>query len=71
MPRTQPISIVFADPKTLGGAVRLVARLGGYFGRRKDPPPGLEVIWRGQAQLMTLCEGFALGKDSIGSTNYG
>ena len=60
-----------ATPKTLGAAVRLVARLGGHIGRRKDPPPGHEVIWRGQAQLITLCEGFVLSKNSRASINCG
>ena len=63
--------IVLAAPKTLGAAVRLVARLGGYIGRRKDPRPGHEVIWRGQAQLSTLCEGFVLGKASLDPINCG
>ena len=60
-----------AAPKTLGAAVRLVARLGGYIGRRRDPPPGHEVIWRGQAQLSTLCDGFVLGKNSRDPINCG
>ena len=60
-----------AAPKHLGAAVRLVARLGGYIGRRTDLAPGHEVIWRGHAQLMTLCEGFVLGRDSLGLANCG
>jgi len=37
----------------------------------KNPRPGHEVIWRGQAQPITLCEGFVLGKDSRASINCG
>ncbi|MBI4317258.1 MAG: hypothetical protein HY675_02110 [Chloroflexi bacterium] len=40
--------------------MRLVARLGGYLGRAKDPPPGHQVMWHGYATLQLLCEGFAL-----------
>ena len=39
-------------------AIRLV------IGRRTNPPPGHQVIWRGLAQLITRCEGFLLGKAS-------
>ena len=52
-------------PNHLGVAVRLVARLGGDIGRHTDPPPGHQVIWRGLAQLITLCKGFLLGKASL------
>ena len=58
-------------PNHLGVAVRLVARLGGYIGRHTDPPPGHEVIWRGHAQLITLCEGFVLGKNNRSPINCG
>jgi hypothetical protein len=44
----------------LGDAVRLVAHLGGYIGRAKDPPPGHQVMWRGYADLQTLCVGYEL-----------
>ena len=47
-------------PTTVGSAVRLVARLGGYLGRTRDPPPGHELMWRGYAALMLLCQGFSL-----------
>ncbi|WP_291995677.1 IS4 family transposase [Candidatus Accumulibacter sp. ACC003] len=48
------------QPKQLGDAVLLVARLGGYLGRATDPPPGHQIMWHGYAQLQTLCEGFCL-----------
>ena len=47
-------------PDSLGNAVRLVARLGGYIGRAKDPPPGHQIMWQGYSQLQTLCEGYSL-----------
>lgn len=47
-------------PVLLGEAVQLVARLGGYLGRKKDPPPGHQVMWRGYAALQQLCTGYLL-----------
>jgi hypothetical protein len=47
-------------PTRLGDAVRLTARIGGYLGRTRDPPPGHQVMWRGYARLRDWCEGFAL-----------
>ena len=39
-----------APPRNLGEAAFLVARLGGYFKRKRDPL-GAEVMWNGYAQL--------------------
>jgi len=47
-------------PTRLGDAVRLTARLGGYLGRTRDPPPGHQVLWHGYARLQLMCDGFAL-----------
>jgi hypothetical protein len=47
-------------PTTLGEAVRLVARLGGYLGRKNDPPPGHQVMWIGYLQLQMICDGYLL-----------
>jgi hypothetical protein len=47
-------------PANLGNAVRLVAKLGGYLGRKSDPPPGHQLMWQGYAKLRVLCEGYAL-----------
>jgi len=47
-------------PSTLGEAVRLVARIGGYLGRANDPPPGHQLMWRGYSQLRIMCEAFTL-----------
>ena len=51
------------DPPTqLGEAVQLIASLGGYLGRKKDPPPGHQIMWRGYANLQILCDGYLLGR---------
>ena len=47
-------------PLQLGDAVRLVARLGGHLGRRRDPPPGHQLMWYGYSYLQLMCAGFAL-----------
>ena len=47
-------------PVQLGDAVRLVAQIGGYLGRRGDSPPGHQLMWQGYSQLRFMCEGFAL-----------
>jgi hypothetical protein len=47
-------------PSTLSETVRLVARIGGYLGRTKDPEPGHQLMWQGYQQLQLMCEGFAL-----------
>ena len=44
----------------LAEAVRLVARLGGYLGRPKDPPPGHQLLWQGYARLQAMCEAYSL-----------
>ena len=49
-------------PTQLGEAVQLVASLGGYLGRKKDPPPGYQIMWRGYANLQILCDGYLLGR---------
>jgi len=49
-----------APPTNLGEAVRLVARIGGYLGRKNDPPPGHQLMWIGYSQLQLMCEGYSL-----------
>lgn len=36
-----------AQPPTLGQAIHMVAKLGGFRGRNSDGEPGAEVMWRG------------------------
>ena len=45
-------------PFTLGHAIILVAKLGGYLARRSDPPPGAESIWKGMIRLYDRAEGY-------------
>jgi len=48
---------------TVGDAVNLVARLGGYLDRKNDLPPGHQVMWNGYAALQFICLGFMLQED--------
>jgi hypothetical protein len=41
-----------AESPSLGEAVRWLAKLGGDMGRRREGPPGPEVLWRGLRRLV-------------------
>ena len=45
-----------APPMSLGGAILLIARLGGYLNRKSDAPPGHQVIWEGYARLAAVAQ---------------
>ena len=53
---------------SLGEAVLLVARLGGYLNRKNDGPPGHQVVWEGYARMssgaQTLERAARIGDDS-------
>jgi hypothetical protein len=46
--------------RTLGEAVRVLARLGGHQGRAGDGPPGVKVLWRGIQRLHDLVRGYRI-----------
>jgi hypothetical protein len=46
------------SPPTIGEALISIAKLGGYIGRKTDPPPGMISLWRGWQQLMDIIEDF-------------
>jgi hypothetical protein len=47
-------------PASLGEAMQVVARYGGYQARKHDPPPGAQVLWQGLTQLMHASTGAEL-----------
>jgi hypothetical protein len=49
-------------PPTLGEATRLIARLGGFIGRRRDGDPGPVTIWRGLQRLQDIAFAWRLGR---------
>jgi len=48
------------EPPTLGEAMRMVGRIGGHLGRKNDPPPGTQTLWRGLQKLDTATEVYVI-----------
>ena len=48
------------EGSTLQEAVRKIAMLGGYLGRRGDGPPGWLRLWRGYSRMCAQVEGYRL-----------
>lgn len=44
------------EPPTLREAIRLIARLGGFLGRRHDGEPGVKTLWRGLKRFHDVLE---------------
>ena len=44
------------QPDRLAAAIAIVAIFGGYLHRKHDPPPGMEVMWRGHVRLTAQAE---------------
>jgi hypothetical protein len=51
-----------ASVKTIGEAVRVVARLGGHLGRKGDGPPGAKVLWLGLRSLHDAVLGYQIAR---------
>jgi hypothetical protein len=49
-------------PPTLREAVRLIAQLGGFLGRKHDGEPGPQTIWRGLRRLSDLSQGWLVAQ---------
>jgi len=43
-------------------AVLVVAKLGGYLGRKNDEPPGHQLMWYGYVEFRSMTAGYALSK---------
>jgi hypothetical protein len=52
---TQKPALPAGKPLTLRDAVRAMAKLGGFLGRKSDGEPGVKTLWRGYRQLQLLC----------------
>jgi len=57
-----PSQPVPSHPPTLQHAVRLIARLGGYRGRKCDGEPGIKALWCGWRRLQLLVQGYQLAR---------
>jgi hypothetical protein len=53
--------------RTVSHYLLVVAKLGGYMARTKDPLPGNLVVWRGLIRLADLCLGFELNGPDVGN----
>lgn len=51
-----------ATPPTLREAVRMIAALGGFLGRKGDGEPGLKAVWTGLARLSDMTTGWLMKK---------
>src|SRR5688572_3992135 len=51
-----------AEPPSLGDAVKWMAQLGGFVGRRRSDRPGPEVLWRGFQHLRDLTSMYCISK---------
>jgi hypothetical protein len=49
-----------STPPTIREAVRWIAQLGGFLGRKSDGEPGPMTLWRGWKRLVDLTEGWTL-----------
>ncbi len=49
-----------AEPPSLNQAVRWIAQLGGFLGRKHDNEPGVKVLWRGWQRLHDIAETWLL-----------
>ena len=47
-------------PPTLQQAVRWIAQVGGFLGRRHDGQPGVKVLWRGLSRLQDIARSWQL-----------
>ncbi|MEO6594724.1 MAG: IS4 family transposase [Planctomycetota bacterium] len=49
-----------SDPPRMRDAIRMVAALGGFLGRKSDGEPGTETVWRGLERLMDFTIAFRM-----------
>lgn len=49
---------------TVAWALKAVARLGGYLEHRRKTPIGIQVLWRGWLELVSLCKGWELARQT-------
>lgn len=52
---------------TVGEAVRMIARLGGFLGRKADGHPGVKVLWRGMKRLNDISHAYLIFKQDMGN----
>jgi hypothetical protein len=50
----QQTPVAQAEPPTLQEAIRMIAKLGGFLGRKGDGDPGVKSLWRGGQRLRDI-----------------
>ena len=55
------------QPPTVKEAVRQIASLGGFMGRRGDGDPGVKSIWTGFRRLMDITHGYRAATQDLGN----
>lgn len=55
-----------ATPPTLNEMVRLIARIGGFLGRKGDGEPGVKTIWKGLDQVHASAETLRALREGLG-----
>ena len=56
-----------APKRTVSHYLVVIAKLGGYLARTKDPPPGNMVLWRGLTRLTDIHLGYELHNQVVGN----
>ena len=52
--RIHGVALAPAKPPSLRQAVRWIAQLGGFLGRKRDGEPGVTVLWKGFQHLVDI-----------------
>jgi hypothetical protein len=60
--KLHPHHAIPAEPPPLREAVRMIARLGGFLGRKGDGEPGPKTLWRGLRRLDDLADAWLLAR---------
>jgi hypothetical protein len=50
------------EPPTLREAIRMIAKLGGFLGRKSDKEPGTTTLWRGLQRLDNMVDFYRINK---------
>jgi hypothetical protein len=68
--RPQPLP---SRPPTLKEAVRMIAMLGGFLGRKGDGEPGIQTVWKGLSRLSDITTGWLINHPATvaSSEEYG
>lgn len=70
---THPSTALPEKPPSLREAVRWIAQLGGFLGRKPDGEPGVKTIWRGLRRLADIMIGWTMAHSQSPhfTTSYG